>query len=122
MSKEVKKKCKSNLCMRYGIFGESGVCPKCETKINVSSIKKESDKRKAQNNEYKKIRLAFLKDNPRCAVTGRDATEIHHMKGRVGSLLTDTKYFLPVCRDAHQRIELNPEWAKENGYSLNRTK
>lgn len=113
----MKVKCRSNLCMRYGNF-ENGICPKCSS--GGKGIKKESDKRKQQNAEYRRVRLKFIKENPRCAVTGREATEIHHMKGRIGDLLTDTRYFLPVCRDAHQKIELNPEWAKENGYSLNR--
>ncbi|WP_262885687.1 hypothetical protein [Myroides sp. LoEW2-1] len=42
------------------------------------------------------------------------------MKGRVGSLFLDTRYWLAVSREGHRMIEENPKWAKEKGYSLNR--
>jgi len=87
----------------------------------VKPINKISVKREKENNLYLCIRKQFLKDNPLCAVTGNKATEVHHMAGRIGKLLTDVRYFLPVCRFAHREIELNPIWAKENGYSLKRT-
>lgn len=56
---------------------------------------------------------------PGCTIR---ATEIHHMKGRIGSLLTDKRYFLAVCRNCHNYIEMNPLWAKEKGFSLSRLK
>jgi hypothetical protein len=60
------------------------------------------------------------------------ATEIHHKMGREGyadqwakengiSLLVDTRFFLPVCRSAHEQIENNPEWAYSMGYSVRRS-
>jgi hypothetical protein len=91
-----------------------------EKKIQNKKIKPISDKRSAQNKEYIKLRKEFLKNNPICAVTGKQATEIHHMKGRIGKLLTDVNYFLPVSREAHIKIELFPNWAKEKGYSISR--
>lgn len=59
-------------------------------------------------------------EGKRCPITGGKATEVHHMKGREGALLNDTKYWLAVSREGHIRIENNPEWAKEMGYSLSR--
>ena len=50
----------------------------------------------------------------------RAASEIHHMKGRTGELLTDPTYFLGVCRSCHNKITLNPEWAHDLGYSATR--
>lgn len=82
-------------------------------------LKKLSTKRAAQQREYLKRRAAFL-DGKICPVTGEQATEIHHMKGRVGLLLTDERYWIPVSREGHLKIELNPVWAKEKGYSLSR--
>jgi hypothetical protein len=121
----MKIKCANNNCLK--VVKEKGLCPKCTKLINSGTrakkakpIKKESDKRRKQNKEYLKIRAQFLKDNPKCAVTGKEATEVHHKKGRTGNLLTDVRYFLPVSREAHQKIELNPDWAKEQGYSLSR--
>ena len=121
----MKSKCRSNQCLRVGEF-ESGICDKCQNLMKQGfkkrkPIKKMSNKRSIENKDYLKIREQYLKDNPICAVTGNPATEIHHMKGRIGALLTDTRYFIPVCRYAHQEIENNPTWAKENGYSGNRT-
>ena len=85
-------------------------------------IKKVSNKRKVENKEYLKVRKAFLKSFIYCQVKGCKelATEVHHQKGRIGKLLTDINYFLGVCRECHSKIELEPIWAKENGYSLNR--
>jgi hypothetical protein len=85
-------------------------------------IKKVSDKRKSENKEYTKLRKLFLTEYTICQVKGCKElpTEVHHKKGRIGKLLTDTRYFLGVCRECHNKIELEPLWAKENGYSLNR--
>jgi len=84
-------------------------------------IKRISDKRAAQNKEYLILRKAYLRANPFCAVYPKQqATQIHHKKGRIGKLLTDIKYFLPVSDEGHQKIEMNPNWAKEMGYSLSR--
>jgi hypothetical protein len=85
-------------------------------------IKKVSDKRKSENKEYTKLRKLFLAEYTICQVKGCKElpTEVHHKKGRIGKLLTDTRYFLGVCRECHSKIELEPTWAKENNYSLNR--
>ena len=123
----MKTKCRSNQCLRYGNF-ESGICPKCIGLMNKpikqrTPIKKVSDKRKKENAEYLKLRAQFLKDNPYCQVYGchRKSSDIHHKKGRENALLSDLTQFLSVCRLCHTKIELNPLWAKENGYSVNRT-
>lgn len=93
-----------------------------------------SKKRAKQEREYSKVRKKFLEENPHCAVHDGEwsqengnflfepclATEVHHQKGKIGALLTDTRYFLPVCRVAHDYIEKHPLEAKEKGYSLSR--
>jgi len=123
--KTTKPKCRNNNCLRYGFF-ENGICEKCTKLMNNPKpvkrkpIKKVSNKFAILQNQYKSIRNQYLKENSICVVTGKKATEIHHMKGRLGNLLIDTRYFLSVSREAHIKIELNPIWAKENGYSLNR--
>ena len=82
-------------------------------------VRKISVKQSKRLREYAKVRIAFLLDNKYC-FCGCLATDIHHKKGRMGTLLTNTDYFLAVCRDCHSRIELSPKWAKEKGYSLER--
>ena len=85
-------------------------------------IPKISQKRKIENAKYIVLRIEFLgkKENSICPVTGEKTTEIHHKKGRVGSLFLDTKFWLGVSRNGHLKIENNPEWAKEKGFSENR--
>lgn len=82
-----------------------------------------SAKRKKENAKYLKDRMDFLNkpENKMCRVfTKLQATEVHHMKGRTGKLFLDQKFWLAVSRKGHQKIEMNPDWAKENGFSLNR--
>ena len=85
-------------------------------------IPKISQKRKIENAKYIVLRIEFLgkKENSICPVTGEKTTEIHHKKGRVGSLFLDVRYWLAVSREGHKKIEENPEWAKKEGYSLSR--
>ncbi|QQU04200.1 hypothetical protein [Myroides odoratus] len=85
-------------------------------------IKPISDKRKTEIQQYTILRKEFLSDpkNQICPITKQPTTDVHHKKGRVGSLFLDTRYWLAVSREGHRIIEENPEWAKENGYSLNR--
>ncbi len=48
------------------------------------------------------------------------ADTIHHMRGRIGSLLLDKRYWLPVCHECHRKIEDNRAWAIKRGYLLDR--
>lgn len=106
---------------KYGL-GTSGCRCFYDWFESPEPIKKDSVKRKSQKTDYLKIRKVFLESIIFCQVKECKglATEVHHKKGRIGKLLTDIRYFLGVCRECHNKIELNPIWAKENGYSLNR--
>lgn len=86
------------------------------------SIPKVSEKRKIENLKYVAQRIVFLgkKENQICPITGKPTTDIHHQKGRVGSLFLDKTYWVALSREGHKQVEENPEWAKENGYSLDR--
>jgi len=85
-------------------------------------IKKVSKKRLSKNEVYKQLRIVFLSDpkNKICPITGKPTTDIHHKKGRTGNLFLDTRYWVALSREGHIYVEEHPEWAKENGYSLNR--
>ncbi len=72
-----------------------------------------------------RVRSEYLNKHPNCeakrpSICCFDATEIHHKKGRIGDNLTDSNYFLAVCRNCHNWIEDNPKMAKEFGFSLDR--
>lgn len=85
-------------------------------------IPKMSEKRKVENLKYIGQRIVFLgkKENMICPITKKPTTDVHHKKGRVGSLFLDERYWVALSREGHKFVEENPEWAKENGYSLNR--
>jgi len=87
-------------------------------------LSKVSEKRKAEEKEYKKKRAAFLALHTICQAKiegckGK-ATEVHHMKGRVGDNYLNMKYFLSVCHHCHDIIERNPAFARQQGFSLSR--
>ena len=87
-------------------------------------IKKVSDKMAVNLREYKKVRVEFLALHPNCQANLKDctkvATQIHHKKSRIGSLLTDATHFLAVCHSCHHYIELHPIEAKKLKLSLDR--
>jgi hypothetical protein len=104
--------------------------PNCQNKnkkpnLKLKSLKpinKVSDKRKIENLKYTAQRIVFLgkPENQICPITGWPTTDVHHQRGRVGSLFLDETYWIALSREGHQHVEENPEWAKENGYSLDR--
>ena len=78
-------------------------------------IKPASDRRKAENAEYTKLRREFLAAHPHCLVCDGFATEIHHARGRQGKRLLDVEFFRELCSGCHRRVHDNPAWAKERG-------
>jgi len=88
----------------------------------MKPIKKVSDKRALENIIYNSERIKFLQlpENRICPITNQPTTDVHHMKGRIGSLLLDKRFWKALSREGHKFVEENPIWAKENGYSLNR--
>lgn len=85
-------------------------------------IPKVSEKRKVEDLKYYAQRVVFLgkPENKICPITGTHTTDVHHKKGRVGSLYLDETYWIALSREGHKYVEENPEWAKKNGYSLHR--
>ena len=103
----------------------SAVTGKQNKPTNRKPIARRSPKRAKQERDYMKERKTFLLSSPSCQahlinICTKHSTDVHHKKGRIGQLLTDTKFFLAVCRPCHDWIELNPKEAKELGYSINR--
>jgi hypothetical protein len=92
------------------------------TKSRSYRIKSVSDKKLQELKEYRVIRDRYLKENPVCEFVGCESrdVELHHCKGRIGSLLTDNRYFKSLCRKHHVFCEMNPREAKELGLSFDR--
>ncbi|MES1181961.1 MAG: hypothetical protein ABUL44_04110 [Flavobacterium sp.] len=95
-------------------------------------IKKVSAKRASELTEYSKQKAKFLLGKW-CAFHGKPCipTDLHHAAGKIGFIdelarekgitaFMDIRYWIPLCRAAHQEVEANPNWAKENGLSESR--
>ena len=77
-----------------------------------------SVKRAKQEREYLKVRKSFLLSSQSCQahlpnICSRQVTDLHHMKGRIGDLLTDPTFFLALCRPCHDWIHTHPKDARE---------
>jgi hypothetical protein len=114
----------SPLCKVKGCLFEGRYCRihSVQTFKPIAAPKKTADSQKEAQKQYKKIARQYITTHPKCQTKGcKSPSEcVHHKKGRVGDLLLDTKYFMAVCLDCHRKIEENPDWAKENNYSLSR--
>ena len=100
-------------------------CKECWYKIEKpKSIAPVSEKRQVAMDEYSKKRLAFLAVHMNCQAKlvgcTRVATDIHHKAGRTGDNYLNMNTWLAVCRSCHSWIEINPDAAKELGFSENR--
>lgn len=99
--------------------------PKKKYTIKKSStpIKKLGNTRKKEYEQYYNQTLPEFFSNPKntvCKVCGRSPVDPHHTRGKVGSLLNDLRYLIPLCREHHRKAEENPSWAKENKLSSDR--
>lgn len=87
-------------------------------------LRPRSLKKAKLDKEYSVLRIKFLTLHPHCqaALPGcmRQASEIHHKKGRTGDLYLDTTTWLACCHSCHVYIELHPAEAKELGLSQSR--
>lgn len=92
-----------------------------EKKATVKEVNQVSDKMAFALRVYTVESKLFI-EGKKCAVfPDQPATEVHHKKGRATiELLLDKKHWLAVSREGHIKIELNPEWAKEKGFSASR--
>jgi len=86
------------------------------------TIPRVSQSRKMEEIIYSSERIKFLMlpENKVCPITGKEATTIHHKKGRMGSLYLDKRFWVALSMEGHEFVEKNPIWAKEAGYSLSR--
>ena len=98
--------------------------PKQVNPVKKKKIANFSPKLIANLAKYRKLRNEYLEKFSRCQIgtaeCTRKAVSLHHQKGRIGELLTDTRYFLSACIACHNWAETHPEEAKRRGVSLDR--
>lgn len=108
-----------NTCNSYLSTEKCKLCNKAAEGKKVIKIRKMSKSLAAKTTIYKRLRIEFLKDK-RCAVYPYlRATEVHHAKGR-NSYLNDVGTWVAVSREGHIKIESNPNWAREKGFTKSR--
>lgn len=121
----IKRKLKKCLgCGEDKILFSKGLCQYCWSVGYKKPINKSSAKNEARKLLYTPVRNKFLRENPKCLAKlegcTKEATDVHHKKGREGDLLIDTKFFLPSCRSCHNQIEDGGEWVYEQGFKIKR--
>lgn len=99
---------------------------KIKPTIKQKRIPPRSPKRIIQDAEYSKKRIIFLTDNPLCqahlpGICTNLSTDVHHKKGRVGTLFLDETHWLSVCRACHSYIETHPKESRLIGHSESKT-
>ena len=136
------KKCKDKDCENeFQVFNSlqkycSAKCLNKNRKVDLKlkspkPIKKVSDKRKMEDIIYRSERIKFLSlpENQKCPVTGEQTNQVHHKMKRRGyadewakenkvSLYLDKRFWLAVSASGHRKIESEPEWAYEQGFSI----
>ena len=77
-----------------------------------------SEARKLAMDEYTRAKRLWVKERHVCSYPGcqnqPDKTP-HHTRGRLGSLLCDTRFWLPVCFEHHRWIHENITAARALG-------
>jgi hypothetical protein len=86
-------------------------------------IKQVSNKQAIKNQQYSKERKLFLAENPLCKANlpncTKIATDVHHKRGR-GEFFLKQETWIGLCRTCHNRVEENPDEAKQLGLSESR--
>lgn len=91
----------------------AGVKPKAR-EPRWTKVRKQSDAMAKRMREYRKLATRFKLANPSCDCGGR-TRDVHHTRGRAGSLLLDWRYWRPVCRYCHDWIAQHPDAARAEG-------
>lgn len=85
--------------------------PKARQRIKQVSANREEELR-----EYRRESRKWIKEQKaqgiKCPVTGRPVSEVHHSRGRVGSLLNEKQFWVAVSRQGHYWIHENPMLAR----------
>lgn len=80
-------------------------------------IKRVSDRQAARNRIWAKVKRDYLKGRLRCERCQKwtNKLDVHHSRGKNGSLRYDTRFFIAVCRPCHTWIDNNRAEARKLG-------
>ena len=114
---------RNGICASHNFLRRKAEMDSLKQKKVNKPIAKRSDKMKETMKTYHVLRKVFLKSKGKCEAVlpgcnGRPET-VHHKIGR-GINILNVKTWLACCFSCHVVIELNPDFAKENGFSESR--
>lgn len=99
------------------------LCKDCTFKKDIKvkpsklQIKKVSDKKKALDVMYSKLRKIHLEKYAICEIRtkhcSKSSTEIHHSAGRLSGNYLKISTWFATCRECHNWVHLNPQIARE---------
>ena len=80
------------------------------------AIKPVSDKRAEALKTYAKLKLEWMEGRScdRCGKRGK--LDLHHSRGRIGSLLIEQRFWKSLCRPCHNFVGDNPKQARAEGF------
>lgn len=84
-------------------------------------MRRQSKAREREMRLYYQERTEWLKKHPACQIcavrgmTPAPATETHHIRGRIGKLLRDQRFWCASCRGCREWPHENPREARELG-------
>lgn len=78
-------------------------------------IKNVSSSRARINWLYVKFKTAFLSSFKKCRKCGKASCDLHHSRGRCGTLYIDARFFVALCRTCHNWIPDNMDAARKLG-------
>lgn len=104
--------------------------PYCQRCSNVlfppKGLNKRSQKKVSNDNKYSELRKQFLTKHPVCMAhlpgCSLQATDIHHVMGRIEENYLDTDTWVSLCRSCHTLIETSPDLGRDLGFVKNRKK
>jgi len=85
--------------------------------VSFYGLRKRSQKMALAMRQYVAEKKEFLIQNPRCEYPSCDCTavDVHHSRGRIGRLLMDHRFWVPLCRKHHNWVLEHPDQARELG-------
>jgi hypothetical protein len=117
---------KNGYCIGHRIYAKVSV-KEMEAKEKAKPIAKRSEKMKETMKPLKKDYTEFLAkpENQRCKLQidngcTKQATVVHHLKGRTGKNLTDQHFWLPSCPHCNTQIENKDAEARQKGLKLSK--
>jgi hypothetical protein len=74
--------------------------------------------RRSSQAEYHALALKW-KQGRCCVICEHPDIEVHHQRGRLGSLLLDQRFWIPVCARHHRWIHDHPDKARQQTVRVN---